>query len=117
MAAEHVGESYRSAVFVVELVARRLATQRQPAPLRGDPVDVTPELNLLGEQRLPRPAVVRAVVRIGSAYLCGEFGGRPQRLLFTHSVLLLGLVSRGAGSIVCVRLGSVDAELRGRVRR
>jgi hypothetical protein len=46
------------------IILRNLTPERQLAPLRRHPLDAPPKLDLLGQQRVPRPAVLRRFVGI-----------------------------------------------------
>ena len=108
MPAEQVGEFHGPAVLVLEVVVARLAAERQGAPLRGDALDVAPQVDFLGEQRGARAPVLVAVVGIGLARRGGEFGRGLQP---GHRVLL-----RKWTKLPC-STGAVGLQRQARARR
>src|SRR5262249_25308336 len=86
LVAEEIGERDRAALAPEAIVLRHFAARRQRAPLLRDPLDMTPELDLLGQQRIARPPIVITLVRKTDAVLLHQFDRRCEMSLVSHDV-------------------------------
>ena len=103
MPSEQVGEAVLLPVRVEEAVVARLAAVGKLAPQGGDPLDVPPQLDLLGEELGSRRAIVCRFVREWLAAL------RPvRRRGVGRSYVLPVPISRRSSS---VSLGSLVANV------
>ena len=75
MSAEQIREPKLAPLLVGEAVVARLAARGQRATQRRDALDVTTELDFLGQEHRASLAVLEAIAWIWSARLESEFGG------------------------------------------
>ena len=82
LVAEQPGEIGRAVLALETVVADHRAAGRQRPPLGGDALDMTAQLDLLGEQRGAGGAILGAFVGDSHRVDAGEFGGGFQECGF-----------------------------------
>ena len=112
LVAEEAGEVGRAVLALEAIVADDRAARRQRPALRRDALDVTAQLDLLGEQRRAGGAILGAFVGYSHRVGAGEFDGRRESwtLAFMGSV---SLDDRTSGP----RAAQLEARPEGRAHR
>jgi hypothetical protein len=85
LVAEQLGKTDRPTLAFEVVILKYRATRRQRTPLLGNPLDVTPQFNLLRKELVARPAVFVALVRKANPILPRQVGGCGECLVGRHN--------------------------------